>query len=70
MIRLGDRATDICSGLSGIVIARVEYLTQETEYLLLLKPDEGKSPDSYYVSEKRLMATSIKELQDLKGEVE
>jgi hypothetical protein len=68
-LRLGDKATDVVSGCSGILVARVEYLAQETEYLLLLRPEEGKTPDSYYVAEKRLMASSVKELQELKGEL-
>lgn len=67
-LRLGDRATDIVSGLSGILTSRVEHLTSTTEYCLLLKAEDGKSPDTYWVSEARLLARSIQELQELKGE--
>ena len=70
MIRLGDRITDPVSGLSGIAICRVEYLASETQYGMLLPAEPGRAPDIYYLDEARVMAKSVKELQELKGERE
>lgn len=68
MIKLGEKITDAVTGLTGIVWCRVEYLVGDTQYGLMLLDESGKAPDVYYVDENRLMAKSIKELQELKGE--
>ena len=66
--RLGDKATDAMSGLTGILWSRVEYLASETQYGIMLPPDNGKPGEVYYVDETRLVATSVRELQEMKGE--
>lgn len=64
-IKLGDRVTDIVSGIKGVAWAKVSYLTSPDQIGMMVA-EEGKLPDVYYVDEDRLMAQSLKELQDLK----
>lgn len=70
MIRLGDRITDALTGLSGIAFSRLEFLTSETQYGMMLPPADGRPNDIYYLDESRLFAKSVKELQEIKGERE
>jgi hypothetical protein len=70
LIRLGDKVTDALSGLTAVAYSRLEYLTGETTYGLMLPPQDGRPQEIYYVDESRLMAKSVKELQELKGERE
>ncbi len=54
MIKLGNEVKDKVTGLQGIVISRVEYLTGCTQYGVQPQSKDGLMLDSYYIDWNRL----------------
>ena len=65
-IKLGDRVTDIITGIKGIAWCRASYLTSPDQIGVMPKAEDNKQGEIYYMDEDRLMATSVEELQRLK----
>lgn len=60
-ISLGDHVKDAITGMEGIAVARVDYLTGCTQICISPKVDkDGKLQDSHYVDESRLVRTNMK----------
>lgn len=58
---LGEELKDIVTGCTGVVIARIEYLTGCIHYGLQAKMNkDGKIPDPEYFDESRLISVGTK----------
>lgn len=67
-IELGQKAKDCVTGFSGIVTARVEYLTGCTQYGVSPGLDkDGKVMDTQYFDENRLTALSVGNLVEMRN---
>lgn len=55
MIEFGSKVQDIVSGITGVVTAKIEYITGCIQYGVQPPADkDGKLPDSYWIDEIRL----------------
>ena len=52
----GDKVKDVVTGLQGVIMARIEYLTGCNQYAVTAQKltKEGKRPDWEYIDENRL----------------
>lgn len=56
--QLGDRARDLVTGFSGVIISRTEYLNGCIRYGIQPPLDkDGKMPDAVWIDEQQLVPT-------------
>lgn len=67
MIKLGMKVTDVVTGFTGIVTERTEYLTGQPRYGVQAKAVDNVIPAMKYFDEEALIATSVKDLLELKA---
>jgi hypothetical protein len=65
-IRLGDKVSDVLTGIKGVAWSRISYLTSPDQIGVLTKAEDNKPADVIYIDEDRLLARSISELQVIK----
>lgn len=58
-IPMGVQARDVVSGFTGMVIARAEYLYEESQVLVAARTGQG-SVDSRWIAERRVEQTDAK----------
>lgn len=54
-MKLGNELKDIVSGVSGIAVARVEYLNGCVQFCIQPRAADGKRPDCMYIDQQQLV---------------